>query len=175
MKSLIVYWRELNKKKKDQMCKTDWKVQQITPSEIVRHLEEFHKVSFWNRNSLNDEELLSEHFSEEIKDKALLTHEGIKYLKVIDRKVRKALKICEKEGIKIARVIDVINPENPNGKSEWRICSPNEEQIIELQTHRWEPIISGFVKKIQAQNRMVEKSVPIREIMKNVELLIKYK
>lgn len=160
------------------MSRTEWKIEKIKPEDIARHLEQYHQVSFWNRNSLNDDDFLAEHFDKEIRDKRLLREEGRTYVKKIDSKLRKALKICEEKGISVARVYDAEYKGEINGPWEWRICSPTIEQVEELKVNRWEPIIGGFVTKIQKQSKMPKgkrKEISFKRIVDDVAILLKTK
>lgn len=135
----------------------------VKVEEIVDHLVEHHSVPFGDRASLHEDDFMFEHFPEllkDLEDKNLeyggkrggyLSEEGRERVRKVRGLLRKALKFCEANSIAIAKVLD-----EDNGKWEWRVCKPTQEQLAFMKYTRWFASAEGYFNKAVSQEGMLE-------------------
>lgn len=154
------------------MTAQDWKVNKVKHDEIIRHLNEFHSVDFSDRRALTEDEFLTEHFPElikdlEDKDYGYLTKDRKKNIEKANNIIKNALKLCEEKQIPVIRVFDW----NENNLPEWRICKPTQEQILYLKFKKWLAIIEGLANKTLLQGNLIEEQ-SIDEVLKDIKSTI---
>lgn len=91
-----------------------------------------------------------------IKTVAQISEEGMGSLRRARTLLKTALNYCEKHKIPIARVIDQVEDQNEGSiEWQWRICTPNAEQVELMRIKRWYSSAEGYFNKAVMQQNMV--------------------